>query len=170
MKLTKMKVAFAAILMVGTVFTACSGEDGEPGAAGATGNANVSSYSYNVTAADFVGTQIKTDTIDAPEITNGLLVNGDIQSYLSFTTSDDTWHPMPYRELVFTSATTVAFENIGIRYSVGKIYLTQYTDLLLDLAIRDFTLKLVAIPSSAKIEGFEPETFKELEVVYGLED
>ena len=29
MNLRRFKVAFAAILMVGTVFTACSGEDGE---------------------------------------------------------------------------------------------------------------------------------------------
>lgn len=146
------------------------GQDGQDGVDGRDGVANINVANYTVVAADFVGTQIKNDTIDAVEVTNEILVNGDIQSFLSFNSSSTVWHPMPYREVVFTGPTTVAFENITISYSVGKIYLTQFTDQLTVLPIRDFTLKLVTIPPSSKIADFEPKTFEELQMVYGLKE
>jgi len=170
MNLKRFKVAFAAILMVGTVFTACSGEDGVVGPVGATGNANVNTFTYSRTAADFDGAQIKTDTIDAPAITRAILDDGDISSFISFSASSDVWYPTPYREIQFLSATTVTTENIIVSYDIGKIYLSQFTDNLGNQPIRDFTLKLVTIPSAAKIDGVNEGDYEELKAVYGLTD
>ena len=78
MNLRRFKVAFAAILMVGTVFTACSGEDGEDGEVGATGNANVQSYSYTVANTSW---SQGTATISIPALSKSIADNGFVSVF-----------------------------------------------------------------------------------------
>ncbi len=78
--------------MVGTVFTACSGEDGE---VGATGNANVQSHSYTV--ADTSWSQ-GTATISIPALSKSIADNGIVSVFGSFDSlGTDTmiWRPLP---------------------------------------------------------------------------
>ena len=96
MNLKRFKVAFAAILMVGTVFTACSGEDGADGAvgpagaAGADGNANVNSSTFSVMSADWSTGGIKRDTLSVPAITRDVVMSGMVQVFQTSSMNSDS--------------------------------------------------------------------------------
>ncbi|MBL4707122.1 MAG: collagen-like protein [Flavobacteriales bacterium] len=145
------------------------GTNGTDGVDGKDGVASITVKNLTVVEADWAGTQIKTDTILVPELVDSLLQSGDVQGYLSFTADVGKWYAVPYREIVFTGPTTVAFVNISVKYAVGEIYLAHFTDQLNDLPVGDFTLRLVMIPKSAVIVGFDSDDYEEVEMIYGLD-
>jgi len=154
MNLKRFKVAFAAILMVGTVFTACSGEDGAIGPEGATGNANVTSNTFTVIAADWGGVG-RAPKYDA-NITQAVVNSGTVSAFITTDTITDatTWQPIPVGNFSFSYKTDSAiFLTPGF---TGANFTTYY--------------KVVSIPSGAKLAGVNVEDYEEIKAVYGLED
>lgn len=180
MNLKRFKVAFAAILMVGTVFTACSGEDGAvgpAGAAGVDGNANVQSNTYTVLSTDWrqpiMNSAFQQDTIAIAEITSKVVNSGAVHVYQTFSMNMDSlvWNAMPYRYLTFNQQQTVITNmNLQASYNVGELYLRAYTDDRYIANIADMMLKVVIIPSSAKIEGVNVNNYEEVKAVYGIKE
>jgi hypothetical protein len=120
MNLKRFKVAFAAILMVGTVFTACSGEDGVVGPVGATGNANVQSYSYTVEDTSW---SQGTATISIPALSKSISDNGIVSVFGSFDslgTDTINWRPLPY-SFVANVGGQGALTRVSNRHSVGQV-------------------------------------------------
>lgn len=172
MNLKRFKVAFAAILMVGTVFTACSGEDGAVGPAGANGvdgNANVQSYTYTVGANEWTQGAA---TIAVPELTKSIADNGVVSVYYtndSLTTDTIAWRPLPYD--FRTSSGSFIISNT---YQIGQVNLKAYGAFANvfsnSIPGRDTYWRVVLIPASAKVAGVNEANFEEVQAVYGLTD
>lgn len=184
------KKTLSMAMIAALTLVACSPEDGETGPAGPIGpegqigpkgdpgvdgtdgkDVEIIVTNLTVLESDWVGTQIKTDTISVPSLTASILQTGSVHGFLSYTADvAGKWYAVPYREIVFTGPTTVAFVNITIKYSEGEIYLAHFTDQLNSLPVGDFTLRLVMIPEPAKIGGVNSNIYEEVEMVYGLEE
>jgi len=169
MNLKRFKVAFAAILMVGTVFTACSGEDGEDGEVGATGNANVQSYTYTVGANEWTQGAA---TIAVPELTKSIADNGLVSVYYtndSLTTDTIAWRPLPYD--FRTSSGSFIISNT---YQIGQVDLKAYgafgAVFSSNIPGVETYWRVVLIPASAKVAGVNEANFEEVQAVYGLTD
>ncbi len=169
MNLRRFKVAFAAILMVGTVFTACSGEDGEDGEVGATGNANVQSYTYTVGANEWTQGAA---TIAVPELTKSIADNGLVSVYYTndpLTTDTIAWRPLPY-DFRTPSGSFI----ISNTYQIGQVDLKAYGAFsnVFSPTIPGVETywRVVLIPASAKVAGVNEANFEEVQAVYGLTD
>lgn len=176
MNLKRFKVAFAAILMVGTVFTACSGEDGEDGAVGPAGaagmngtdgNANVQSYTYTVGANEW---NQGTARIMVPELTKSIADNGVVSVYYtndSLSTDTIAWRPLPYD--FRTSSGSFIISNT---YQIGQVDLKAFGAFsnVFSSSIPgvDTYWRVVLIPSSAKVEGLNVGDYEEVQAVYGI--
>ena len=175
MNLKRFKVAFAMILMVGTVFTACSGEDGAIGPEGATGNANVQSNTYTVLSGDWrqpiVNSAFQQDTIAIAGITSNVVNSGAVHVYQTFSMNSDSlvWNAMPYRYLTVASG-VITNMNLQASYNVGELYLRAYTDDRYLGTIADMMLKVIIIPSSAKVDGVDINNYEEVKAVYGIKE
>ena len=172
MNLKRFKVAFAAILMVGTVFTACSGEDGEDGAvgpAGADGNANVQSYTYTLLANEW---SQGAATIAVPELTKSIADNGVVSVYYtndSLSTDTIAWRPLPY-DFITASGTYL----INYNYEVGTVNVRAIATFAPQFSTaipgRDTYWRVVLIPSSSKIDGVNLNNYEEVKAVYGIKE
>ena len=180
MNLKRFKVAFAAILMVGTVFTACSGEDGAVGPAGADGNANVNSSTFSVMSADWSTGGIKRDTLSVPAITRDVVMSGMVQVFQTSSMNSDSlvWGALPYSYLIALSVngqTVVTETIIQAEYNVGEVYLTATNDRGFNITNSatypgDRQFKVVVIPSSSKIDGVNLNNYEEVKAVYGIKE
>ena len=176
MNLKSFKVAAAAMVMVGMVFTGC-GDDGETGPAGVNGNANVSSTTFTQLTADWkdpTGTSaLRLDTLSVPAISQAVVNTGSVQVFQTFSQNTDSlvWNIMPHRYLaVNTSQTAITNMNLLASFNVGQVYLTAYSDDRLLVTIDDMFIKVVIIPSSAKVEGVDVNNYEELQAVYGIQE
>ena len=97
LKTTILKTKYALVALFVAFSFSCSPEDGAPGAIGPAGadgadgtdgNANVQTLTFDATS--FAGTF---DSIDIPELTQSVLDNDAIISYL--TDDGDNWVPIP---------------------------------------------------------------------------
>ena len=170
MNLRRFKVAFAAILMVGTVFTACSGEDGEDGEVGATGNANVQSYSYTVANTSW---SQGTATISIPALSKSIADNGIVSVFGSFDSlGTDTmiWRPLPYT-FVANVGGQGALVRVSNRHSVGQVTIAaNLTTTNQGLNLFTSTFRVVLIPNTAKVEGVNINNYEEVKAVYGIKE
>ena len=165
MNLKRFKVAFAAILMVGTVFTACSGEDGADGTvgpAGANGNANVTNNTYTIASADWMavfnanGQQTGAEArIPAASLTSTSVDQAGVLGYFSTdAAASKEWIAIPSGALLFRYKTDTAIVGMN---SFGGLSADSY-------------FKLVVIPPAAKVAGVNEVNFEEVQAVYGLSD
>jgi hypothetical protein len=166
MNLKSFKVAAAAMVMVGMVFTGCTGEDGDDGPAG---NANVQSFSY--TLADTSWTQGRA-TIAVPALTKSIADNGHVAVYYtndSLSTDTISWRPLPYD--FRTSNGSFIISNT---YQIGQINITAlaaYGNLFSSsIPGVDTYWRVVLIPSSAKVEGVNTSNYEEVKAVYGIQE
>ncbi|MDA9312050.1 hypothetical protein N8371_05365 [Vicingaceae bacterium] len=170
MNLKSFKVAAAAIAMVGMVFTACSGEDGDIGPAGANGNANVNSFSYTVDAASWSQGRAN---ISLPQLTKAIADNGVVAVFGSFDslgTDTISWRPVPYRFVANVGGTNMLV-SITNTFSVGQVSLfSNLTSTNAGINLFTSTFRVVLIPSSAKIEGVNINNYEEVKTVYGVEE
>ena len=150
MNLKSFKVAAAAMVMVGMVFTGCTGEDGDDGPAG---NANVQSDTYTVIDTDWSGGRA---TFYHAGISQSVVNSGTVQTFFTgdSITSETEWISLPSGNFSYTYKTdSVVFLTPGF---AGANFTTYY--------------KVVAIASGAKIEGLDENSYEELQMVYGFED
>ena len=147
------------------------GQDGQDGVDGRDGVANIQTYTFAVDSSTWVrpaGTSYIGNTISVPEINATVLTQGVV---LVFETLDNstpgatTWRAMPYTDNIFSHS-----------HSIGPGVVNLFVTVTLQgsaptlVAARNWSYKVVIIPPAAKIAGFDPKTFEEFQMVYGLKE
>jgi hypothetical protein len=155
----------------GAIGPAGKGDDGTDGTDGTDGVANIQTYTYAVDSSTWVrpqGTNYISNSITVNAIDTTVLKEGLV---LVFETIDNsipnatTWRAMPYTDNIFSHS-----------YSVGPSVVNLFISVTLQgsaptlVAAKDWSYKVVIIPPASKIAGFEPKTYEELQMVYGLKD
>lgn len=156
-----------------------AGQDGTNGSDGTNGNDGtdgqdgivLSSFVYSVDSSSWTkpgGINGIINSINVPAITGAIVSTGAV---LLFQTEDNSvatatnWRAVPYTDGVFSHVFSYGPGIVNL-----KITVTLNGSVPNLAAARDHTYKVVIIPQSAKIAGFDSKTYAELKMVYGLED
>ncbi|MFT5668156.1 MAG: hypothetical protein ACI9DK_002356, partial [Vicingaceae bacterium] len=113
------------------------------------------------------------DTLSVPAISQAVVNTGSVQVFQTFSQNTDSlvWNIMPHRYLaVNTAQTAVTNMNLLASYNVGQVYLNAYSDDRLLVTIDDMFIKVVIIPSAAKVAGVDVTNYEELKAVYGIQE
>ena len=147
------------------------GQDGTNGVDGKDGVANIQALTFFLDSATWTmptGENGIVNSINVPEITSAVVSNGTV---MLFQTEDNSlpsstiWTAVPYTDGIFSYLYSYSLGVVNLKITVtinGSVPNLNAAD--------DHTYKVVVIPPSAKIAGFDPKTYEEAKMVYGLED
>lgn len=154
------------------------GVDGRDGTDGRDGVANISVMTYTVASTSWIGNAVKEHKLAIPEINQSVVDNGTVQVFQTTTPTNPLWQALPFNYVIglnSPSGVVTAQINIQYGYKTDSLNLTVNNSLGANISGSanfpgDRTFKVVVIPPAAKIAGFEPKTFEELQMVYGLKE
>lgn len=154
------------------------GVDGTDGTDGKDGVANITVQTYVVPSLSWSGAAVKEYKLAIPEINQAVVDNGTVQVFQTETPTNPTWQALPFNYVIglnSQSGVVTAQINMQYGYKSDSLNLTLNNSLGANITGSatfpgDRTVKVVIIPPSSKIAGFEPKTYEELQMVYGLTD
>lgn len=154
------------------------GTIGRDGVDGLDGKAAVA-YTYNISSADWNsvsngGLNSIEDTIQVPQITQNIYNGGALLVYMKENSSDPSWQPLPYQNyIVYNNGTANVFSirTYQASFSVGALNIRSFINSNISLTTNaGIVVKLVIVPPAAKIADFDPKSYEEVKMVYGIED
>lgn len=146
-----------------------NGSNGTNGTNGTNGSANVTSNVYLVTGSSWIAGQA---AISIPELTKEVAQSGAVLIYQNDTLNADStsWRETPYRFVANVGGANT-FITVSTTYSTSEVIVTATTSSNQRVSVSsNMYFKVVVIPPSSKIAGFQPRTYEEAKMVYGLED
>ncbi|HBS89127.1 MAG TPA: hypothetical protein DEA97_21450 [Bacteroidales bacterium] len=154
-------LTIAIFFIIGICFSACQkegpmgpegpqgeqGNQGIQGVQGPAGNANVHSYTFTVTTANWgIIDASHYVTLDSPFITDDIINNGAVLVYMKHSTGS-WWYALPYTEWTSETYHTTTFQEI----QTGSVWIWVYdSDLTLGANPGDKLFKVVTIDGSTK--------------------
>gem|GEM_PF-1614656 len=153
------------------------GTNGTNGTSGTNGNDGANGASSVVSSVFFVDSASWTNpttvngivnSINVPAITSNIVENGVVLLYQTTDNSIPTatnWTAVPYTDGIFSYLFSYApgIVNLKITVTINGSSPTLG-------AASDHTYRVVVITPGAKIAGFDPHSYNEVKMVYGLED